>query len=69
MHYVAHETVRRLQERTAPDGRVIPVGNETEIPIRFSDFMVREGDAWFYVGGYRDGSCALFKGFSRLCNN
>lgn len=69
VHYVAYETVRRLRERTAPDGRIIPVGNETEISIRFSDFMIREGDTWYYIGGYRDGSCALFKGFGRLCDN
>lgn len=69
VHYVANETVRRLRERTAPDGRIIPVGNETEIPIRFSDLKVREGDTWYYIGGYRDGSCALFKGFGRLCDN
>lgn len=67
VHYVARETVRRLRQRTAPDGRVIPVGNETLISIRFSDFMVRGGDDWLYVGGYRDGSCALFKGFGRVC--
>lgn len=69
VHYVAQERVRRLRERTAPDGRVIPVGNETVIPIRFSDFLVKEGDRWLWVGGYRDGACSLFKGFGTICTN
>jgi len=67
VHYLAAETVRRLRERTAPDGRVIPVGNETLISIRISDFMVRDGGEWLFIGGYRDGSCSLFKGFGRVC--
>ena len=62
VHYVADETVRLLRERVNRDGRTLPVGHETHIPIRFSEFYVWEDGDWRFVGGYRDGSCALFRG-------
>ncbi len=68
VHYVADETVRLLRERVTRDGRTLPVGHETHIPIRFSDFLVWEDGAWRTVGGYRDGSCALFRAFGTLCS-
>lgn len=67
VHYVADETVRLRKARQTRDGRVIPVGQETHIPIRFSDFYVREGGEWRFIGGYRDGNCSLFRGFGVLC--
>jgi hypothetical protein len=67
VHYVAEEDVRLLEARITREGRVIPAGTETKMSIRFSDYLVLEGDDWQVIGGYRDGSCALFKGFGRLC--
>ena len=65
LHYVADETVRLLRERVNREGRTIPAGDETHILIRFSDFYVLEGEDWLFVGGYRDGNCALFRGFGK----
>ena len=67
VHYIADETVRLRKERVNREGRTLPVGHEARIPIRFSDFYVRENGKWLFIGGYRDGSCALFRGFGTLC--
>ena len=63
------ERIRLLKERTTPDGRVNPVGKENVLEIRFSDFLVSSDGQWLVIGGYRDGSCALFHGFGRACDN
>ena len=67
VHYVADETVRLRKERVNREGLKLPLGHETHIPIRFSDFYVHEQGTWLFIGGYRDGNCALFRGFGTLC--
>ncbi len=67
VHYIADETIRLLQKRTTRDGRSLPIGHESHIRIRFSDFLVLEDEKWNLIGGYRDGNCALFRGFGTLC--
>lgn len=67
-HYIAHAHVRWLGEPfTAPSGRRVQKGDETTIPVRWSDFLVKEADTWLYVGGYRDGNCGLWPGYNRPC--
>ncbi len=67
VHYVVDETVRLRRARVNRQGRTLAVGHETHIPIRFSDFYVLDNGTWLFVGGYRDGGCALFRGFGTLC--
>ncbi len=67
IHYIAHEKIRLLKDRTIPGGRVNPAGKENVIRIRFSDFMVNSEGTWLLLGGYKDGNCALFRGFGRTC--
>lgn len=67
-HYVAHAHVRWIGEAfTAASGRRVQAGDEATIPVRWSDFLVKEGGKWLYVGGYRDGNCGLWPGYNRPC--
>ena len=60
VHYISRETVRFTAE--APpvlEGRV-KAGETFEWPIRWSDYLVKEEGRWLFIGGSRDGSCAIF---------
>ena len=61
VHYISRETVGFTAE--APpvlEGRA-KAGETFEWSIRWSDYLVEEEGRWLFIGGARDGSCAIFE--------
>lgn len=59
-HYVMMERLEWTAEtRRRASGRLMEKGRVYDVPARFSDVYVKEGDRWLYVGGYRDLTCDI----------
>lgn len=70
VHYMAEARVRWIGKAfTASTGQEVKPGDETTIHTRWSDFLVKEGVRWLYVGGYRDGNCAIWRGYGKPCED
>jgi hypothetical protein len=58
-HYVMMERLETAETRRRASGRLMEKGRVYDVPARFSDVYVNEGDRWLYVGGYRDLTCDI----------
>ncbi|RED92993.1 hypothetical protein [Marinoscillum furvescens] len=68
VHYLVEARVEWIGEPfTASTGAIVKKGDQTTIRTRWSDFLVREQGRWLYVGGYRDGNCAIWPGYGKPC--
>ncbi len=49
-YYVSHETVQQLRGSPAPADASAREAGPTVVSIRWSDYLVREGGRWLFVG-------------------
>jgi hypothetical protein len=49
-HYVSRETIRELPGAPTPGANRVPSAEPIVVSIRWSDYLVREGGGWLFVG-------------------
>lgn len=68
IHYISYETVTFTAEAFLVTAGKVKAGEEIEIPVRWSEFLVKKKGKWLLIGGSRDGTCSIFKLHRLACN-